>query len=461
MKHIDIKEIIKNQEYIGKNVTVCGWIKCVRNSKKMCFIELNDGTSLKNIQLVIDKENNSEDLLNELKVGASIAVQGMVVNSVNDNQKIEINTENIKIIGKCPNDYPIQKKKQNLETLREIPHLRPRTNTFNALFRLRSVLSKAIHDYFQENDYVYVNPPIITSSACEGAGDLFRLTTLDIDSISRNKYNPNTSKDDFFGTKVYLSVSGQLEAEAMISGLNRVYTFAPSFRADSSNTKKHLSEFWIIEPEVAFADINEIKDEVKKLYKYVIKRVLKECPDEIAFFTKFYDNNLTDKLLSSLETDFVDLDYNDAIKILKESMNKFQYPVEWGTNLKTEHLKFITEEVFEKPVFINNSPKDLKPFYIKLNDDEKTVASSDLYFPKIGDIFGASEKEADYDKLLNRIKELGMSYDDYKWYLELRKYGTVPHSGFGLGLERLLMYTSGIENIRDTIPFPRTKCKNL
>ena len=461
MKHIDIKNILTEEEYLDKDVVVCGWIKSVRNSKNVCFVELNDGTSFKNLQLVIDKSNFDQDQINDLRIGASVVINGNVIKSMNENQKVELNVSNFKIIGNCPNDYPIQKKKQNLETLRENPHLRVRTNTFNALFRVRSVLSKAIHDYFQENGYVYVNPPIITASMCEGAGDLFRLTTLDIDKISKDNYNPNIDKKDFFGRKVFLSVSGQLEAEAMINGFNRVYTFAPSFRADNSNTKKHLSEFWIIEPEAAFTDINEIKQEVKGLFKFVIKRALKECPEEIAFFTKYYDNNLTEKLLESLETDFVDLDYTDAIKILKESKNDFEHQTDWGCNLKAEHFNYLTENVFRKPVFINNYPKEIKPFYVKVNDDEKTVAFSDLHFPKIGDIIGACEKESDYNKLLNRIKELNMNEEDYKWYLDTRKYGSVQHSGFGLGLERLLMYTTGIENIRDTIPFPRCKCKNL
>ena len=461
MKHIDIKDILKSEDYIDKDVVVCGWIRSIRDSKNVCFIELNDGTSLKNLQLVIDKESIPQEQISGLKLGSSVAINGSVVKSLNQNQNVELNVGNVKVIGNCPDDYPIQKKKQNLETLREMPHLRARTNTFNAVFRVRSVLSKAIHDYFQENGYVYVNPPIITSSLCEGAGDLFRLTTLDINDVSKKSYNPDVDKDDFFGRKVFLSVSGQLEAEAMINGFNRVYTFAPSFRADNSNTKKHLSEFWIVEPEAAFTNIDEIKVDVRGIFKYVINRVLHECPDEIAFFTKFYDHNLTDKLLKSLETDFVDLDYEEAIKILKESMREFEYPVNWGTGLKAEHIKFLTEDVFKGPVFINNPPKEIKPFYVKVNDDDRTVASSDLHFPEIGDIIGACEKEADYNKLRNRIKELGMNEEDYKWYLDTRKYGSVPHSGFGLGIERLLMYTTGIENIRDTIPFPRSKCKSL
>ena len=462
MKHIDVKDILKSEQYLDTNVIVCGWIRAIRNSKNVCFVELNDGTSLNSLQLVVDKtKGDNQNKLNDLKIGCSISARGNIVTSQNKIQKVELNVDNFEVVGNCLEDYPLKKNKQNLETLREIPHLRPRTNTFSAVFRVRSVLSKAIHDYFYDKGYVYVNPPIITGSACEGAGELFRLTTLDINEISRKGYHPNIDKDDFFGQKVSLSVSGQLEAEALIQGLNRVYTFAPSFRANNSNTKKHLAEFWIVEPEVAFADINDIKVEVKELFNYIIKTILKECPDEIAFFTKYYDHNLTDKLLSSLETDFADLNYIDAIKILKKSGQHFDYPVTYGINLKTEHIKFLIREVYKKPIFINNSPKEIKPFYIKVNDDEKTVASSDLHFLNIGDIIGASEKEADYNRLLNRIKELGMNENDYKWYLDLRKYGTIPHSGFGLGIERLLMYITGIENIKDTIPFPRTKCKRL
>ena len=457
MKHEDIKNILNNEKYINTNTTICGWIKSIRKSKNICFIELNDGTTLNNIQLVI----NDKELINNLTIGSSIAVNGTIIESQNKNQKVEINVDNIKLLGTCPQDYPIQRKKQSLENLREIPHLRVRTNTFNAVFRLRSILSKGIHDFFQENNFTYVNPPIITGSSCEGAGEMFRVTTLDIDRVSKEDYNPNLNSKDFFGKKVSLSVSGQLEAEAMINGFGKVYTFGPSFRAENSNTKKHAAEFWIVEPEVAFADLDDIIVDVEKLVKYLFKRILIEGKEEIKFFTKYYDNKLYDKLIQVLENEFLKIDYKEAIKILKESKENFEYPVYYGCELKTEHIKYLTDIKFKQPLFIMNSPKEQKPFYIKVNEDNKTVASADLYFPGIGDIIGASQKEEDFEKLKNRIKELDMTEEDYIWYLELRKYGSVPHSGFGLGIERLLMYTTGMDNIRDTIPFPRTKCKIL
>ena len=457
MKHEDIKKVLHEPEYIGKEIVVCGWIKTVRKSKNICFIELNDGTSLKNIQLVMD--NNEK--VNSLRTGSSIVVEGKIVESENPNQKIEMKVENIKVIGDCPLDYPIQKKKQNMEYLREIPHLRVRTNTFNAVFKVRSVLSKAIHDYFQNNNFTYVNTPIITGSDCEGAGEMFRITTLDIDKVSKEAYNPEINKEDFFGRKASLTVSGGLEAEAMASGLGKVYTFGPAFRAENSNTKKHASEFWIVEPEIAFADLDEVKEIVNELVKFIIKRVTSECKDEIEFFNKYYDKTLIDRLYNVVESEFEVLEYTDAIKILEESKEKFEYPVYWGCDLKNEHIKYITDVVYQKPVYITNYPKDLKPFYIKVNPDGKTVASADLYFPGIGDIIGACQKEDNFELLEKRIEELHMTKDDYEWYLDLRKYGTIPHSGFGLGIERFTMYMTGMDNIRDTIPFPRTKSSKL
>ena len=335
MKHEDIKNILNNENYINTKTTICGWIKSIRKSKNICFIELNDGTSLKNIQLVI----NDKELINNLTIGSSIAVYGTIVESQNGNQKIEVNVDSIKLLGSCPQDYPIQKKKQSLENLREIPHLRVRTNTFNAVFRMRSIISKAIHDFFQENNFTYVNPPIITGSSCEGAGEMFRVTTLDIDKLSKEEYNPKIDSKDFFGKKVSLSVSGQLEAEAMISGLGKVYTYGPSFRAENSNTKKHASEFWIVEPEVAFADLNDIIVDVEKLIKYLFKRILIEGKEEIKFFTKFYDNELFDKLTNIIDNEFLKINYSDAIKILKDSNEIFEFPVYDGCELKTEHIK--------------------------------------------------------------------------------------------------------------------------
>ena len=461
MKHEDIKLIYSKEEYIGKEITVCGWVRTIRKSKNMCFVEINDGTSLKNLQLVIDNNSKNSEFFNKLNIGSSISVIGTVVNSMNQNQKVELNVKSAELLGYCPEDYPIQKKKQNMEYLREIPHLRTRTNTFNALFRVRSVLAKAIHDYFQENNFTYVNTPIITGSDCEGAGEMFKVTTLDIDKVSRDEYNPNIYEKDFFGRKVGLTVSGQLEAEAMACSLGKVYTFGPSFRAENSNTKRHAAEFWLIEPEVAFADLDDIIEIVNDIVKYILKRVLLECPEEIKFFTKFYDNGLFERLMNVVNSEFGRLEYTDAIKILQESGVDFEFPVYWGCDLKSEHERYLTDIVFQKPLFVTNYPKELKSFYMKSNPDGKTVASTDLLVPGIGEMIGASQREDDFDLLHKRIQELNMTEEDYYWYLDLRKYGTVPHSGFGIGFERLIMYTTGINNIRDVSAFPRTKCRKL
>ena len=462
MKHEDIKLVLTNEEYIGKNITICGWVKTIRRSKNMCFVELNDGTSLKNIQLVVDNSNeNNKGFFEKLNIGSSIAVKGKVVSSMNKNQSIEISVESSTLLGDCPADYPIQKKKQSMEFLREIPHLRTRTNTFNALFKIRNCLAKAVHEYFQKNNFTYVHTPIITGSDCEGAGEMFRVTTLNIDQLSKDVYDQNINDKDFFGKKVGLTVSGQLEAEAMACSLGKVYTFGPTFRAENSNTKRHAAEFWMIEPEIAFADLEDVMKIVVDEFKYMIKKILIECADEIKFFTKFYDSTLFDRLVNVTESDFGRLEYTDAIKILENSGIQFEYPVCWGCDLKSEHIKYLTDFVYKKPLFIVNSPKELKPFYHKENKDGKTVASADLFFPGVGDIIGACQKEDDFEKLEKRIEELNMTKEDYMWYLDLRKYGSVPHSGFGMGLERLVMYTTGMDNIRDTIPFPRTKCKKL
>ncbi len=462
MKHDDIKNLNQDDSYIEREVVVCGWVKTIRKSKNMCFIEINDGTSLKNLQLVIDSSNS--DLFNfcsNLTVASSITVRGKIVKSMNSNQKIEMNVRDLKLIGNCPNDYPIQKKRQNMEYLRDIPHLRTRTNTFNAVFRVRSMLAKAIHDYFQENNYTYVNTPIITGSDCEGAGEMFRVTTLNIPEVSKRPYDENIDSKDFFGKKVGLTVSGQLEAEAMACSFGKVYTFGPTFRAENSNTTRHAAEFWQIEPEVAFADLDDIIEIAEDVIKYVLRRILESCKEEIAFFTKYFDSELYNRLINIVESDFGRLDYTDAIKILENSNVDFEYPVYWGCDLKSEHERYLTEVVFKKPVFITNYPKELKAFYMKANPDGKTVASTDLLVPGIGEIIGASQREDDFDLLEKRIEELNMNKEDYLWYLDLRKYGSVPHSGFGIGFERLVMYTTGMSNIRDTIPFPRTKCKKL
>ena len=458
MKHDDIKNIFSDEAFLGKQVTVCGWVRTIRNSKNISFIELNDGTTLKNLQLVVENENVD---ISNITLGCSVVCKGEVVKSLNQNQKVEINVNSLTLLGTCPEDYPIQKKKQSLENLREIPHLRPRTNTFNAVFKVRNVLAKAVHEFFQNNNFMYIHTPIITGSDCEGAGEMFRVTTLDINNISKDKYNPDIDSEDFFGKKVGLTVSGQLEAEALACAYGKVYTFGPTFRAENSNTKRHAAEFWQIEPEVAFADLDDIIEIATNAIKHVLKSVLDKCSEEIDFLNRFYDNELKQRLTNVVESEFGRLEYTEAVKILEQSNVKFEYPVYWGADLKSEHERYLTEVVFKKPLFITNYPKDLKSFYMKLNPDKKTVAATDLLVPGIGEIIGARQREDDYEILSQRIKDLNMNEEDYWWYLDLRKYGSVPHSGFGIGFERLIMYATGMDNIRDTIPFPRTKCKKL
>lgn len=461
MKHEDIKLVLNDNDYIGKNITICGWVKTIRKYKNMCFIEINDGTTLKNLQLVVNNNDGENGkIFSNLSIGSSISVDGLVVEATNENQKVEIEVKGVKILGNCSPDYPIQKKKQNMEYLREIPHLRTRTNTFNAVFKVRNTLIMAAHEYFQKNNFVYVNTPIITGSNCEGAGELFRVTTLDIDRVSREKYNPNINNEDFFGTKTSLTLSGQLEAEAMACSLGKVYAFGPAFRAENSNTKRHAAEYWVFEPEIAFADLDDTIVVVNDIFKYMIKRVLSDCSDEISFFNKYYDTALLDRLYTTLQSDFVRLEYNDAISILEKSGINFEYPVYWGCDLKSEHIKYLID-ICKSPIFLINPPKELKPFYVKTNSDNKTVASADLYFPEVGDIIGACQKEDNFELLEKKIEDLNMTKEEYLWYLDLRKYGTVPHSGFGMGVERFVMYATGMDNIRDTIPFPRTKCKKL
>lgn len=462
MKHEDIKLLLSDDEYIGKEITVCGWVRAVRKLKNICFVEINDGTSLKNLQLVVDYANSeNERFFNKLNIGSSIAVNGNVVISMSQNQKIELNVKKAQLLGNCPSDYPIQRKKQNMEYLREYPHLRTRTNTFNAVFKIRSMLVIFIHEYFQKHNFTYINTPIITGSNCEGAGKMFRVTTLDLDTLSKMPYEKNLDNYDFFGKRVNLTVSGQLEAEAMACSFGKVYTFGPSFRAEDSNTKRHAAEFWLFEPEMAFFNLEETMEMANDLIIYVFKRILDECFEEIEFFTKNYDNGLLDRIIKVSEGNFINLDYSEAIDILKKSCVDFEFPVYWGCDLKNEHVRFLTDIKFKRPVYILNYPKDLKPFYVKTNSDGKTVASADLYFPGIGDIIGVCQKEDNFKLLNQRIKELNMTEEDYYWYLDLRKYGTVPHSGFGLGLERLMMYITGMDNIRDVSVFPRTKCKRL
>lgn len=455
MKHTDIRQIVSRPtEFFDKSVTVCGWIRSFRDSKNMAFLALNDGTTLNHLQIVIDKSTCPVDT-SVLTTGASVAVKGTAVKAFNANQAVEVNAGEISLLGGCPQDYPIQKTKTSLEFLRTVPHLRVRTNTFNAVFRVRSKLSVAIHRFFQERGFTYVNTPIITGSDCEGAGEIFQVTTVGFNPSVKTQEEYNAQ--DFFGQSAGLTVSGQLEGEVMAMAFGKIYTYGPTFRAENSNTTRHAAEFWQIEPEVAFAELPDIIEIATEFIKYIINDVLHTCADELAFLERFYEKGLREKLQKVVDDDFQQLDYTDAIEILKKSGKQFQYPVEWGLDLQTEHERYLTEEVFNKPVFVLNYPKAIKSFYMKQNPDGKTVAATDLLVPGVGEIIGCSEREADYDKLLQAITDRHMKLSDYQNYLDLRKYGSVPHSGFGLGLERILMYITGMSNIRDTIAYPRTK----
>ena len=453
MKHTDIVEIFKNPEYIGKTATVCGWVRTSRDSKNMAFLELNDGTTLKHLQIVIDK-SKMNDITEFMRLGTSLKVTGEIVKSVVAKDSVELNAEEIILLGACPGDYPLQKKRHTLEYLRTIPALRVRTNTFNAVLRVRSIVSAAIHEYFQSHHYVYIHTPIITASDCEGAGEMFRVTTVGFNKDIKTEEEYDAA--DFFRRRAALSVSGQLEGEVAAMALGKIYTFGPSFRAEKSNTQRHVAEFWHVEPEVAFAELPDIIEMAEDMIKYVINAVLDRCPDEMQFFDKHFENGLIEKLKNVASHDFAVMTYTEAIEILKKNADRFQTPVEWGDDLMTEHERFISEEVCKKPVFLTNYPKEIKSFYMKQNPDGKTVAATDLLVPGVGEIIGCSEREADLDKLLEAMNIRGMKLSEYGDYISLRKYGSVPHSGFGLGLERIIMYVTGIQNIRDVILYPRT-----
>ncbi len=452
MQHIDIKEIFENQELLNNNVTVCGWVRTARDSKNVAFIELNDGTSLKHLQIVIEKDSGIE-LEQCLKLGTALKVEGKLVPSANN--IVEINASSIEVLGTAPADYPLQKKRHTLEFLRTMPHLRLRTNTFNAVFRVRSVMAAAIHEFFQSKNFVYVNPPLITGSDCEGAGEMFQVTTI---GYQNGKYESAEDyyADDFFGKKAGLSVSAQLEGETAALAMGKIYTFGPSFRAENSNTPKHLAEFWHVEPEVAFAELPDVIALAEEMVKFVIGRVLEKCPKEMEFFDKFMENGLIERLNKLISEDFGTITYTEAIELLKKADVDFQYPVEWGCDLQTEHERYISEKIFNKAVFVTNYPKEIKSFYMKQNPDGKTVAAVDLLVPGVGEIIGGSEREADYDKLLEAMKVRNMPLEPYADYLDLRKFGSAPHGGFGLGFERLIMYVTGMANIRDVVLYPRT-----
>lgn len=452
MKHTDIKEILKDASYIGTQVTVCGWVRTSRDSKNMAFIELNDGTSLSHLQIVIDKSKLS-DISAFMPGGTALKVVGTVVKGAVNNA-VEVNADEITLLGECPSDYPLQKKRCSLEFLRTIPHLRVRTNTFNAVLRVRSVAAAAIHSFFQQNNYVYIHTPLLTASDCEGAGEVFKVTTIGYSD--KYKSEEEYYADDFFGRKAGLSVSGQLEGEVAAMAMGKIYTFGPSFRAEKSNTQRHVAEFWHVEPEIAFAELDDVIEVAEAMIKFVLKDVLEKCPDELAFFEKFFEKGLREKLQKIVDGDFERITYTKAIELLKDADVEFQYPIEWGCDLATEHERYITEQVYNKPVFVTDYPKEIKSFYMKQNPDGKTVAATDLLVPGVGEIIGGSQREENLDKLLATMEERGMTQDEYRDYLDLRKFGSVPHGGFGLGFDRIVMYMTGMANIRDVQLYPRT-----
>ena len=457
MKQITVKELYKDtNKFKDKKITIEAWVKTVRDSKTFGFIELNDGTFFKTVQVVFTDQLDNFEEIRKLTISSSIKVTGKFVLTENAKQPFEIQATNIEIESLSDNTYPLQKKKHSFEYLRTISHLRPRSNTFNAVFRVRSVLAYSIHKFFQERGFVYVNTPILTGSDAEGAGEMFNVNSFDLNDIPKNENGKVDFSQDFFGKSTHLTVSGQLNAETFAQSFCNVYTFGPTFRAENSNTVKHAAEFWMVEPEICFADLSDDMDLAEDMIKYIFKYVLDNCKEEMEFFNKFIDTGLLERLNNVISSDFIRISYTDAIKELEKHNDKFEYKVSWGVDLQTEHERYLCEEIFKKPVFVTDYPKDIKAFYMKQNPDGRTVAASDLLVPGIGEIIGGSQREENYDKLLARMKELNMPLDSYDWYLDLRKYGSCIHSGFGLGFERAIMYLTGMQNIRDVIPFPRT-----
>ena len=457
MENVLVKNLYRDiDSYVQKEVRVSGWVKTIRDSKNFGFIELNDGSFFTNVQVVFDTELANFEEVRKLSISSSIMVVGQVVKTENAKQPFEIKAKEITIVNQAALDYPLQKKRHSFEYLRTVGHLRPRTNTFNAVFRVRSVLSFAIHKFFFERGFVYVHTPIITGSDCEGAGEMFRVTTMDMQNLPKLENGEVDFSQDFFGKSSHLTVSGQLDVETYAHAFRNVYTFGPTFRAENSNTVKHAAEFWMIEPEICFADLQDDMNLAEDMIKYIISYVLENAPEEMAFFNQFVDTGLFDRLHNVVNSDFGRITYTDAIKELEKVNEQFEYPVHWGTDIQTEHERYLTEKVFGKPVFVTDYPKEIKAFYMKQNPDGKTVAATDLLVPGIGEIIGGSQREDDFDKLKNRINELGLNEEDYWWYLDLRRYGGCVHSGFGLGFERMMMYLTGMQNIRDVLPFPRT-----
>ena len=444
----------------GQEVLAKGWVRTKRGNKEIVFVALNDGSTIKNIQIVIDKNADTETILPKITTGACIGVKGNLVESVGSGQAVEIHADEITLYGPCdPVRYPLQKKDTSLEYLRTVAHMRPRTNTFGAILRLRSQMAYAIHEYFHKKGFVYLNTPLITTSDCEGAGQMFQVTTLDLNNVPKSKKGTPDYSKDFFGKQASLTVSGQLEGELGATALGEIYTFGPTFRAENSNTPRHLAEFWMVEPEMAFYDITDNMDLAEDFIKHLVKYALDNCYDDIQFLNDRYDNELIERLKSVVSTEFVRLEYTEGIKILEEAVKngvQFEYPVYWGVDLQSEHERYLVEKHFGKPVILTGYPKEIKAFYMKQNEDGKTVRAMDVLFPKIGEIIGGSEREADFEKLETRIDEIGMSHRTLEWYLDTRRFGSCPHSGFGLGFERLLLFVTGMANIRDVIPFPRT-----
>lgn len=458
IKRTKIIDVLKSSEF-GTTVNVKGWVRTRRGSKSVNFIALNDGSTIKNVQIVADVEKFSEEILKQITTGACLSVVGTLVESVGSGQNCEIQATDIEILGTCGSDYPMQKKGQSFEFMRQHAHMRLRTNTFGAVFRIRHNMAIAIHKYFHEHGFYYFNTPIITASDCEGAGQMFQVTTKNLYDLKKSEDGKIDYSDDFFGKQTSLTVSGQLEGELGATALGAIYTFGPTFRAENSNTPRHLAEFWMIEPEVAFNDITDNMDLAEDFIRYCVRWALDNCKDDLDFLNKMIDKTLLDRLHFVVEHDFVRLPYGEGIRILEEAIkngHKFEFPVYWGVDLASEHERYLVEEHFKRPVILTDYPKEIKAFYMKLNDDGKTVRAMDVLFPQIGEIIGGSEREENYDKLMSRIEELHIPMKDMWWYLDTRKFGTCPHSGFGLGFERLILFVTGMQNIRDVIPFPRT-----
>ena len=458
MERTEIKALFSAvTDHIDSEVTVCGWVKTIRQSKTLGFIELNDGSCFQNLQVVF--EPGTVESYNEIakqNVGAALMVKGHVLLTPNAKQPFEVHASSIEIEGSSSPEYPLQKKKHTLEYLRTIQHLRPRSNTYSAVFRVRSVAAYAIHRFFNDRGFVYAHTPIITCSDCEGAGEMFHLTSMDIAQPPRTEEGKVDYTQDFFGKAANLTVSGQLQAECMAMAFAKVYTFGPTFRAERSNTPRHAAEFWMIEPEIAFADLEDVMKLASDMIKFVLRYVMENCPEELRFFNSFYDKGLIQRLEGIVNSDFARVTYTEAVEILEKVKDRFEYPVYWGCDLQTEHERYLTEEVYQKPVFVTDYPKEIKAFYMRMNEDNKTVAAVDLLVPGVGEIIGGSQREERLDKLLERIRELGLREEDYWWYLDLRRFGGTRHAGYGLGFERLIMYMTGIGNIRDVLPFPRT-----